>query len=309
MGLRLKIMVGLTLFSLFANAQETGNENRSEVFYQPKMGQSAFVVKLVSEISGSTDLVVTSTNTSIGKYEIGPSLLSYFTYSYGLSENHALSLGTYYGSVAVSFNTEESGGSKTTYKSEGLGDILFGYAGKFNLGLPVYLGATLGWSPQSKEETTADQAGSINSGGLNLAPYLGTSFSTGAHNFGLKISQYQSLQSEENLLSGGKEKHKGGSTTTISPYWEMNYSEGIFGAKLDFVTVGSRTTEGPNYTSTSNSYSQSGVGVFATYDMSADLTASAGYRNLRTNNQLASATFNKVSFSLHEVSLGLRFSF
>lgn len=309
MGLHLKIMVGLILFSISVNAQETASENRTEIFYQPKAGQSAFVAKLVGELSGSTDLVVPATNTSIGKYEVGPSLLGYFTYAYGLSENHALSVGSYYGSAANTFNTEDSGGSKTTYKSEGFGDILFGYAGKFNLGLPVYLGATLGWSPQSKEETTSDQSGSLNSGGLNITPYLGTSFSTGSHNFGLKISQYQNLQSEENLVSGGKEKQKGGSTTTIGPYWEMNYSEGILGAKLDFITVGARTTEGPSYTSTSNSYSQTGIGVFATYDLSAELTASAGYRNIRTNNQLASATFNKVSFSLHEVNLGLRFIF
>ena len=224
----------LTATSAFAAKSNT------EYYFQPAAG--------VSAVEANYYMSVRPSKTAVGavetddKYEQSDVQLSYM---YGVNENNAFGIGTYFGSLK---NTV--GATSTT--ASGMGDIQAMYQGF--TGMWRY-GAAVGINTEKiKIDATTSKTSNRSSGGLSVAANVGLLMNSDALNYGADLSYLMPMEREVDGTSGTK--ITGGNVMKLSPFVEWNWGMGFLGAEFSYVMVsdyeaknnlGKSTTLGESY--------------------------------------------------------------
>jgi len=172
-------------------------------FYQPK--NNGHVVEL-SGANGNTNVSYIFSTSTVRL----TTTFFYFSYAYGLTDNHAIGFDNNTGADTVIATV---GGVVSTTKSTGLGDWDLWYKGNLN---NFYYGLSVVPFSAKSKAATATQEGNRTQGGMGVTPYLGISLG----DWGFKASIKQNMERKQDASPNPDTTITGGNTSTIEAYHE-----------------------------------------------------------------------------------------
>lgn len=287
-------LVSMAIITL-ASATAMAAGPKTEYFFRPDGGKQALELKYRMNVLPAK-VAVGTVETDV-KQEIND---FYFTYAYGLSDNHTLGVETFFGSNKMTFGT-------TNHTADGMGDLhLFykGFAGMW------YYGADLGLNMgKIGYDETSGFVDNRSSGGMSLKASAGLLMTSEALNYGADLSYMLPFERQQD--DADATKYTGGNTLRLAPFIEYNWGMGFVGAELAYTMIDDTTEKDNNGETKNKGESYLSLALNGSYDFNEMATGLLTLgMGMHPERDITAGSTNKLKAYTETIaSLGVRLNF
>lgn len=160
-------------------------------------------------------------------------------YQYTMSDAVTLGATTFFGTVTRS--TTPVGGSASSAKYNGMGDLTFKYSGFSPMdNAKLRWGADVGLSPGKAKDASGTTDGNNYTGGMSITPSVAYEMGGSVITWGVGASYALNMErtAEATTVGGSDTKLTGGNVLTLKPYLEVPIASGRVGGYLKYASAG-----------------------------------------------------------------------
>ncbi|WP_413289689.1 hypothetical protein [Bdellovibrio sp. HCB337] len=287
-------LLSLAIITL-ASASAFAAKSNTQYYFQP--GASNHVVEanyLMDVKPAKTETAGVETDAKQEMSDI------YLNYTYGMSDNHAIGLETFFGNNKTTTGT-------TSSTASGMGDIHVYYKGFSEI---WHYGADLGFNTEKiKLDATTGAIDNRSTGGMSFKANVGVMVNNAAMNYGADLSYLMPLERKVDNAAGTT--LTGGNTLKLAPFLEYNWGMGFLGAELSYNMMDDTKMDTSGVETTFKGESYAGFLLYGTYDFNEMFTGILDLgMNMHPEHEETNVAGTKVkAYTETIVNIGLRMTF